>query len=355
MVANRRRIIENYKNPQHPTSFGGINKLQKFYGISQTEARKILSGISSYTLHREGKKPHKRNPFFVYVLRQQIQMDLIEVGNIAAGNDGIRYILTAIDIFSKFLVCVPMKRKTAAESLRAVRIMVNSFNPKPEAIMSDNGQEFMNASVQNYLRDQGIKHFTPENDLKCVVVERVNKTIQRRIYQYRTDRNIERYIDALPQLVAGYNNTEHRSIGMKPKDAEKPENHLKVRDSLNRHYFSISPKSPTLKVGDVVRLKTIGLFHRSYFEQNTSELWEIVEVDTEMPIPRYYVKSLENLERLKAAFYSNELTLVDVDRFPIETILRRRTYRGVRQVYVKWQGYNEAYNTWIPEANVQDL
>ena len=221
--------------------------------------------------------------------------------------------------------------------------------------MSDSGREFLNAQVREYFEEENIDHFTSPSDMKCVIVERVNKTIQRRIYQYLTEYATERYIDALPDIVFGYNNSVHRSIGLKPREAEKERNHLWVRDALNRHYFSIKTKKPQFKVGDIVRLKMVGKFHRSYTEQQTRELWEVVEVDREMPIPRYYVKSLENLERLKGAFYSNELTLVDMDLFPIERVLRRRRYRGVDQVFVKWEGFNEVYNSWIPADAVEEL
>lgn len=342
------RIIANYKNPRHPTSFGGINKLSRHYKIPEKRARTILSGIRSYTLHREGKKPRERNPFFVYRLRQQIQIDLIEVHKVARSNNGVKYLLTAIDVFSKFLVVIPMKRKTAEESLKAIKLMVAAFRPKPIEIMSDAGREFVNAQVKRYFQGENIEHFTPASDMKCPIVERVNRTIQNRIYQFLTENTTDRYIDALPNLVFGYNNTEHTSTGLKPIDAEKERNHLFVRDALNRHYFSIKGKKPQFKVGDYVRLKMVGKFHRSYNEQQTRELWEIVEVDVEMPVPRYYVKSLETLERLQGAFYSNELTLVSMDKFPIERVLRRRRYRGVNQVFVKWEGFNDEYNSWIP-------
>ena len=100
-----RRVITSFKNPRHETSFGGINKISDFHKISQTKARKVLSGIRSYTLHREGKKPRQRNPFFVYRLRQQIQIDLIEIGDLARANNGVNYLLSAIDVFFQIPCC----------------------------------------------------------------------------------------------------------------------------------------------------------------------------------------------------------------------------------------------------------
>ena len=50
------------------------------------------------------------------------------------------------------------------------------------------------------------------SDLKASLVERVIRTIKDKMWRAFTDRNKEKYIDILDQLILSYNNTRHRSI-----------------------------------------------------------------------------------------------------------------------------------------------
>jgi len=356
-----RVIRRNYTRPHHQTSFGGVNRLQKYYGITKKKATQVLDGIPSYSLHREIKRPRYRNPYFIYYKRQQVQADLVEVSQLARANGGNKYLLIAIDLFTKFAVCVPMKTKTAIATRRALIEMIRQFgDEKPEMLLTDSGREFKNALVKNYLQDLGIKHVIPSNEFKAAIVERVNKTIQRKIYHYMTAHGTNEYLPALDQIMRGYNNSVHRTIDMAPKQAEKPENHLWVRDLLNRHYMKIlakrkKPSYNKFKVGDTVRIAiTKDKFHRSYQEQNKEELFEIIGVDNKMPIEMYDLRSYEDLEDLEGSFYASELTKIEEKDFIIERVLKRRTYRGVRQIFVKWRYYNRIHNSWIPERRMHD-
>ena len=347
-----------YTRPEHPTSFTGRNRVRKWHGISDSKSRKVLDGIQSYSMHREVKRPRARNPFFVYRKREHVQADLIEVGQLSDENDGVQYLLTVIDMFSKFAVCIPMKNKTQKASITAFKKVLPII--KPEVLMTDSGGEFMGGNVTRFFRENSIKHFTPGSDIKCAGVERLNKTIQRKMYHYMTSKGTDRYIEVLPKLLNSYNNTVHSRLGITPKNAEKPENALLVRDMLNRHYLSFfkrksSPKFK-FKLGDTVRVSKIKHpFMRSYKHQSNEELFKIVEVRKNMPIPMYILKSWESLDVIKGAFYESELTRVDLEAWNIERVLKRRVKNGKEQARVKWEGFHNKFNSWIPAENVVDI
>ena len=47
-------------------------------------------------------------------------------------------------------------------------------------------------------------------------------------------------------------------------------------------------------------------------------------------------------------FYQSELQKVqEPDEYVIDKVLKRRTYRGVKQLLVSWLGYPTSFNTWI--------
>jgi hypothetical protein len=43
------------------------------------------------------------------------------------------------------------------------------------------------------------------------------------------------------------------------------------------------------------------------------------------------------------------------DVFRVEKVLKRRVRNKIKEVYVRWQGYPDKFNDWIPEEDVTDL
>lgn len=347
-----------YKTPNHPTSFSGITKIKNFHKVNEETVNKVLEGIPSYSIHREVKKPRKRNPFFVYNKRDHVQADLIEVRQLSEDNDGVNYLLTAIDMFSKFAVIIPMKNKSQKASIKALKKMFETI--KPKTLMTDSGGEFTGGNVKRFLRNENVKHYTPGSDIKCSGVERFNKTIQRKMYHHMTSKGTNRFIDVLPQLISSYNSSSHSRLMMSPNEAERPENDLQVKDMLNQHYLSFFEKRKNkrakFKLGETVRVSKIKTpFFRSYKNQSNEELFEIIEVKQNLPIIMYKLKSLERLDVIRGAFYGSELTKINLKVFDIERELKRRNKNGVEQVLVKWVGYHNKFNSWIPVENLEDI
>ena len=61
-----------------------------------------LRGEQAYTLHKPARRHYKRNPIYVSGIETQLQADLADTQAIARQNNGMRYLLTVIDVFSKF-------------------------------------------------------------------------------------------------------------------------------------------------------------------------------------------------------------------------------------------------------------
>ena len=72
---------------------------------------------------------------------------------------------------------------------------------------ADKGREFYNKDVQNLVE----LYFT-ENEEKSSVIERFNRTINKKMFKYFSANNTRKYIDVLDLLVDQYNNTIHSSI-----------------------------------------------------------------------------------------------------------------------------------------------
>jgi Integrase core domain/Chromo (CHRromatin Organisation MOdifier) domain len=352
-------IYNNYLNPSHPTAFGSLGTLKRFYKGQFTEAqiRLALSHADSYTLHREVKKPKVRNPIFVYSLREQVQMDLIDVRHLAEANDGVTFILSAIDCFSRKAWLVTMKRKTAENSLAAIKSVVEAANPPIRGVFFDRGSEFKNKLVHAYLKEKKIGLFHPFSEIKAPHVERFNRTIQTLMYRYMKENEKHRYVDALPNLLTTYNNRGHRTLRyMTPEEAEKPENQSKVLDAVNTHYSKIvsKPRKPRFYVGQTVRIaKLRDKMLRGYNEQFNQEYFTIVGINKRLPVPMYQLKSMDTDEVIEGFAYAEELQAVGQDGvFKIDRVLKTKGKGKNKKVLVSWKGFGDRHNSWEPAANL---
>ena len=115
-MITKRQFLEAYTLPGSPFAFSSQCRVFKHFSstIPINKIKKWLQGSDSYTLHRQPKAPKPRNPTYVYYKRYQFQIDSIEIGKMASANDNHHYLLTAIDIFSRYAFVEPLKNKTAS-------------------------------------------------------------------------------------------------------------------------------------------------------------------------------------------------------------------------------------------------
>lgn len=358
--ALRRRITRAYTTPGHPAAFSAPARVAECFNITERQAKWVLEHVEGYTLHREYKQPKKYNPYYVRSRREQVQGDLIDISKIKGDNDDITFLLVLIDIFTKYVWVYPIKSKSAAVMELSMRRWLGEIDTPPKKLMTDRGLEFTNRRVQHLLRSRNVEWQAALGTMKAAIAERVNKTLQILIYKYLTQNETIRYIDVLPQLVQTYNRRGHRTLeDMSPEDADRPANQNRVRAIFQNRYTEIAQgrtKNPKFRVGDLVRLKTepkkITSSAHAYAEQFHGEYFSIIRINRTMPVPLYYLRSLDTGEHIRGGLYANELQLQRGDVWKIERVLNRRTRRGVREILVKWKYFSEQHNEWIPETNV---
>ena len=130
-----------------------------------------------------------------------------------------------IDIFSKFVWVVPLKRKTGQEVANAFsRILKHeSFKILKLKVWVDRGKEFYYKDVQKL-----VALYSTENEEKSCVIKRFNRTIKEKMFKNFSANNTRKYVDVLDLLVDQYNNTIHSSIKMSPVEAGREVNENRV-------------------------------------------------------------------------------------------------------------------------------
>jgi hypothetical protein len=161
-------IYDNYTTPGHPTAFSSPGNLKRHYEnrYGTKPILDTLQHIDTYTTHREFKKPRVSNPFYMYEKRQQVQIDLIDVARIKKYNKGVTFILTAIDNFTKMAWARQLTNKSAAQTLPAIRSILEAMGEKPKSIFCDSGKEFKNTLVHTYLRHMGVQIIHAKSEKK---------------------------------------------------------------------------------------------------------------------------------------------------------------------------------------------
>jgi transposase InsO family protein len=273
--------------------------------------------------------------------------DLVEMQDYAKENNGFRYLLTVICIFSKFAWVVPMKDKTGKSTVAAFQKIFDESGRKPKKLWVDHGKEFYNINMDAWLKQHNIERYSSSSEFKSCVIERFNRTLKTNMYKEFTRKNTFKYIDFLDELVTAYNNIKHRTVGMTPVEASKEKNKDTV---LTRLRVPTSPgrQKPKFALGNKVRISKLKrpVFDRGYWPNWTEEVFEIYEVRPTNPIT-YRIKDLQG-EIVTGSFYEQELQKTEQETFRIAKILKRRTRKGNKEILVSWSGYPEKFNSWIP-------
>jgi transposase InsO family protein len=127
-----------------------------------------------------GSTHHSKNVMMTSRPLELLHMDLFEpVAYLTIG--GSKYGLVIVDDFSRFtwVFFLQDKSRTQGTLNRFLRRAQNEFELKVKKIRSDNGSEFKNLQVEEFLEEEGIKHefsapYTPQQN---GVVERKNMTL----------------------------------------------------------------------------------------------------------------------------------------------------------------------------------
>ena len=111
---------------------------------------------------------------------------------------------------------MPLKDKTGNSINSALKSLFQ--DRKPITLQVDKGTEFVNVTLQKYLKRQEVNfHTTHNSDIKGAVIERFNKSLKTRMFKYFTKNNTYSYLDVIDKLLTGYNTSIHSTIGMPPR------------------------------------------------------------------------------------------------------------------------------------------
>ena len=275
-------LIFKKLRPTHPN----LTKRLIQQVINTQESKQLFTKTKSQSKH---KLVIPRVPF------ARVQIDLLDLSNMIPNqNKGMKWLFVLIDAYTKIAYAEPMKKKDTTDCLAAFKKIHNDiwekYNEMIQRIDLDNEKAFESKSFTTYCKEMGIElNFSrPYDSRSKAFIESFNRTLREKIQTYKAAKNTNNWVDFIPKLIKGYNNTRHSTLKISPEEAviDNPYLDEKIKEEEETKTFS------KLRIGDLVRV----LLHRTNFEKGTERKWstDIHKIEKIELGNKYFVSDRKN-------------------------------------------------------------
>ena len=144
---------------------------------------------------------------------------------------------------------------------------------------------------------------------------------------------------------------------MRPVDVKKKDELALFNKMFGETIASRRRKAPpTLKPGEMVRVSKLkGQFEKGYMPNWSQEHFIVDKVNASTKRRVYKLKDYAD-EEISGTWYDKELQPIKKNLYLIEKVLRKRkATRGEQELFVKWKGWPNKFNSWIKDADIQDI
>jgi len=242
-------------------------------------------------------------------------MDLMDMKNLQRENKEAPYLLTVIDIATRYGWAIPIPNKSGKTMARVLADLFSSAeedgHKPPESIWVDQGKEFYNKEIAALLEQHGTKLFSTYGEPKSAVVERFNQTLGNWLWKAFTEIGNRQWSSILPELVKFYNEKKHRTLGISPVEATKltreefEERFGEKEEATPAEVKAAKTRKTPFEPEDLVRVSV----KKRAFEKGRTERWSrsifrvaetIVPVDKTQPVTyRLFEYSDKHGKRIK--------------------------------------------------------
>ena len=163
---------------------------------------------------------------------ETLSADLIDEPSLRKYNNNYNFILTVIDMFTKYAWAIPLKKKSGLSITNGFKIVLDenpqggsespqggSEHRKPEKLWVDRDSEFYNKTLKSLPDEYETKLYSTYSDLNVVFIERFNRTLLRIINKPMFINGDGNWVNILNDALIIYNNNIHSTINMTPVDA----------------------------------------------------------------------------------------------------------------------------------------
>ena len=320
--------------------------ITKYINITRQDINDYLKSHNNYQLTRPINKRINK-PIIAKYPNQIWSIDLLDLSSVAKSNYNYNYIMTIVDIFTRYVWLEKLKDKSAYNVANGLNNVVIRSGINPNYIITDNGLEFK-GEFSDYCKDKNIKQrfiraYTPQAN---GIVERMNQEIRKIMKDISLKNNNVRWTTYLKDIEDNKNNTYNETIKASPKEIWTPDKNKNLLSNNQNKKQIIAQKNIKKQIqneinkfknkddfekGDEVRIKMSSIFSniRKLIKQgNTKQLIinytpdifiikkKIIPRQGTLERNRYILKNKNNNKVVKTPngiikqFYGSELLFV---------------------------------------------
>lgn len=263
-----------------------LMQLQKVSGeiqpLTMNQCKTWIEKQKTFQLFKRYTKPKVYNKIPSAYVDNRWQMDIVILQKFSTKNKNFGYLLTVVDVYSKFGWGVPMKTKSSKSCVDALSTVIKQRGRSPQFIQCDNDGAFIAPEMVKLLTFHNTVQSLsdPWTHNRQGVIERFNKTLVSSIYSYFQRYRTLSWIGVISQIVHAYNNMPHRGLGGRGKKFNKqkltPSMIKEASDAPDAHAALEKTVVHKYLPGDSVRIHIDRpTFGKSYVPSWTEEIYRI--------------------------------------------------------------------------------
>jgi len=284
--------------------------------VTLQDCQKFLQDLSSYYRFRRARVKYPRNTIKASFNGHVVQIDLADyVRNIEYNND-YRFIFVATDTWSKWLVCLPIRNKSAESIISALEDLIEDLPFPIINIYSDKEAGLLSKKCTQFLKEQDINLYTTKSIVKASQAENSIRSLRIATAKYFELTKSQRWFDFINFYTLAYNDTTHSTTKQKPLDLVSDPLILLDDTDLPEQSAAKTIKENTLPpIGSYVRLSKI----RTNFEKEstgtfTREIFKVIGHKLGQKLPMVSIEDLKG-KPVDGAFYTFEIYPVSFEAF----------------------------------------
>lgn len=263
-------------------------------------------------------------------------------------------ILITVNINSRIGYAKLLKNKQAATVQKAIDQFITEH--KVSALMSDNGSEFTNQTVEKFFDRNSITHANsiPGDHTVLGKIDRFIRTIKARLTKMQDTMGFKKLTQKLlNDAIANYNNTTHSSINATPNEMEG----RVIFDEIEHNKRVVKQVQKGIPTGSIVRYRLNPKPFEKEGARFSKAVYEVIGLDglkMRIKLKNNHVlyKPINDLKIVKAE--QSEAAIENNQIWEVSKIVDHKTLKNGKHKYlVKWVGYDDSFNTWEPQDNLR--